>query len=81
MIILILFACDHYHIHELQNKLKAPAYLAASIVQIANTRTDKQLTLNDLVRITYASCLNLFHTNTMFTPWIFFYQFLSLQKN
>ncbi len=41
------------------------------VQQIANTRTDKQLTLNDLARITYASCLNLFHTNTMFTPWPF----------
>ena len=39
------------------------------VQHISNTRTDKQLTQNDLKRITYASCLNLFHTNTMFNPW------------
>ena len=41
------------------------------VQHISNTRTDKQLTVNDLARISYASCLNLFHTNTMFNPWPF----------
>ena len=44
--------------------------MAASMVQhVTNTRTDKQLTKKDLARIAYASCLNLFHTNSMFDPW------------
>ena len=41
------------------------------IQHVTNTRTDKQLTINDIRRITYASCLNLFHTNSMFNPWPF----------
>ena len=44
--------------------------MAASMVQhVTNTRTDKQLTKKDLARIAYASCLNIFHTNSMFDPW------------
>ena len=39
--------------------------------QIANNRSSKQLTINDICNITYASCLNFFHTNTMFNPWPF----------
>ena len=39
------------------------------VQQVTNTRTDKQLTEKDLARIAYASCLNLFHTNSMFDPW------------
>ena len=39
--------------------------------QIANNRSNKQLTINDIRNITYASCLNFFHTNTMFNPWPF----------
>ncbi len=39
------------------------------IQQITNTRTNKQLTTDDLARISYAVCLNFFHTNTMFNPW------------
>ena len=38
---------------------------------ITNNRTDKQLTKKDFANIGYASCLNFFHTNTMFTPWPF----------
>ena len=38
------------------------------VQQVSNTRTDKQLTQNDLARISYASCLNFFHTNSMFPP-------------
>ena len=41
------------------------------IQQIKNNKTDKQLTQNDLKRITYASGLNLFHTNTMFSYYAF----------
>ncbi len=41
------------------------------VQQASNTRTDKQLTKNDIARIAYASCLNLFHTNSMFKPWLF----------
>ena len=70
LIILLFFASDHYRLFELQDKLKASAYLAASMLQqIRNTKSDKQLTQNDLARIAYASCLNLFHTNSMFKPW------------
>ena len=39
--------------------------------QIGNTRSNKQIKLNDLRYITYASCLNFFHTNSMFYPWSF----------
>ena len=69
---LLFFVNDHYRIYELNNKIKASTYLAASMVQhVTNTRADKQLTINDIRRITYASCLNLFHTNSMFNPWPF----------
>ena len=36
--------------------------------QLSNTRTDKQLTRQDLSRAVYASCLNLFYDNSMFHP-------------
>ena len=39
------------------------------VQQISNVRTNKQLTQNDLARITYASCLNLFSNLSMFNPW------------
>ena len=39
------------------------------IQQLKNTKTDKQFTQNDLARVAYASCLNFFHTNSMFNPW------------
>lgn len=68
----MLFVCDHYRFYELKDKIKSSAYLAASIIQqVNNTKTDKQLTIKDLARITYASYLNFFHTNTMFNPWPF----------
>ena len=38
------------------------------IQQITNTRTNKQLTIDDLGRIAFVSCLNFFHTNSMFKP-------------
>lgn len=41
------------------------------IQQISNIRTDKQLSHDDLARISYASCFNLFHTTSMFNPWPF----------
>ena len=60
---------DHYRFYELKSKIKSSAYLAASIFQqVTNNRLDKQIKLNDIKRIAYASCLNLFHTNTMFKP-------------
>ena len=37
------------------------------IQQIGNTRAEKQITIDDFARMTYASCLNLFHTDTMFS--------------
>ena len=44
--------------------------MVASMIQhVTNTRTDKQLRFNDIRNITYASCLNIFHTNSMFNPW------------
>ena len=56
----------------MQNKLKSSAYLAASMLQqIGNTKTDKQLTKKDFANIAYASCLNFFHANSMFSPWPF----------
>lgn len=39
--------------------------------QLGNTSTDKQLSINDICRIAFASCLNLFHTNAMFKPYPF----------
>ncbi len=57
------------------------------IQQIKNNKTDKQLTQNDLKRITYASCLNLFHSNTMFsesfgvTPVVEYYYTKRLATN
>ncbi len=69
-ITLLFFINDHYRFLELRNKVKASAYLAASMVQnITNTRSDKQITKQDLARIAYASGLNFFHTNSMFAPY------------
>ena len=71
-ITLLFFVSDHYRFYEMQNKLKSSAYLAASMLQqIGNTKTDKQLTKKDFANIAYASCLNFFHTNSMFRPWPF----------
>lgn len=71
-ITLLFFISDHYRFYELKNKVKMSAYLAASMVQqLGNSKSDKTLTKNDLARVTYASCLNFFHTNTMFNPWPF----------
>ena len=71
-IMLLFFINDHYRFYELKNKVKNSAYFAASMLQqIKNTKSDKQLTKEDFGRIAYASCLNFFHTNTMFTPWPF----------
>ena len=41
------------------------------IQQLKNTKTDKQFTQNDLAKVAYASCLNFFHTNSMFSPYPF----------
>ena len=69
LIILLLFACDHYRFYELKDKIKTSAYLATSMLQqLGNTRTDKQLTSTDCAHIAFASCLNFFHTNSMFEP-------------
>ena len=43
--------------------------MASMLQQLGNTKTDKQLTINDLGRISYASCLNLFHTHSVFKDW------------
>lgn len=70
LILLLFFTSDHYRIYELKDKLRASAYLTATMIQqLSNTRENKQLTHTDLARIAYASCLNLFHTNSMFYPW------------
>ena len=72
IISLLFFVSDHYRFYELKDKVKSSAYLVASMVQqIGNTKENKQLTKSDLAYISYASCLNLFHTNTMFNPWQF----------
>lgn len=69
-IILLFFVNDHYRLHELKNKLKSSSYLIASIIQqLKNSSTEKQLSLADFAKITYAGCLNLFHTNSMSKPW------------
>ena len=70
LISLLFFVNDHFRFYELKNKIKTSAYLAASMLQqLKNTKANKQLTKQDLAKITYASCLNLFHTNSMFYPW------------
>ena len=72
VILLLLFVNDHYRFYELRNKVKSSSYLAASILQqLGNIKSNKQLTRDDFARISYASCLNFFHTNSMFTPWPF----------
>ena len=69
---LLFFVNDHFRFYELKNKIKTSTYLAASMIQqIGNTRTDKRLTKKDIARITHASGLNFFHTNTMYNPWPF----------
>ena len=71
-IALLFFVNDHYRLYELNNKIKSSTYLAASMIQqITNTRSDKQIGRSDIKRITYASCLNFFHTNSMFYPYPF----------
>ena len=71
MIILLLFVHDHYRFYELKSKLKSSAYLVASMIQqLSNTRSDKQLTSTDLAHIVYASCLNLFHSNSVFSRFL-----------
>ena len=70
LIIILLFASDHYRFYELKNKLRGSAYLAASMVQqLNNAKTNKQITSFDLARISFASCLNLFYNNSMFDPF------------
>ena len=85
-IALLFFVNDHYRFYELKNKIRNLAYLIASMVQhVTNTHTDKQLTLSDLARISYASSLNLFHTNAMFSPYplgiYFLTHYLYVKKN
>ena len=71
-ITLLFFVSDHYRFYELKNKIKTSAYLLASMVQqIKNSNSDKQITKADINRMVYASCLNLFHTNSMFKPYPF----------
>ena len=70
LISLLFFINDHYRFHELKDKVKSSAYLAASMIQqINNNKSDKQLTKSDMGRIAFASCLNLFHNLTMFRPY------------
>ena len=38
------------------------------VQHVTNKRTDKHLTKKDIARITHASGLNFFHTNTMYVP-------------
>ncbi|MBR1734029.1 MAG: pilus assembly protein [Alphaproteobacteria bacterium] len=72
LILVLFFVNDHYRFYELRDKVKASAYMAASMCQnVCNNRDSKQLTITDLKRITYASCLNFFHNQTMFSPWPF----------
>lgn len=72
LVILLLFVCDHYRFYELRNKIKSSTYLLASMIQqLGNTRSIKQLTKQNLNRMTYTSCLNFFHTISMFYPWPF----------
>ena len=70
LILLLFFVCDHYRLQEFKDKIKLSVYLAASMIQqLTNTHADKQLTRRNLARILYASSLNLFHNNAMFSPW------------
>lgn len=59
---------NHYRFYEIKSKIKSSAFLAASMIQnVTNTRTDKTLTKNDFRQITFASSLNLFLNDTVFT--------------
>ena len=39
--------------------------------QLKNTKNNKQITKEDCGYIAYASCLNFFHTDSMFSPYTF----------
>lgn len=59
---------NHYRFYELKSKIKSSAFLAASMIQnITNTRSSKALTKADLRQITFASSLNIFLNNSVFT--------------
>ena len=67
LISLLFFVNDHYRYYELKDKIKSSAYLAAGMIQqLGNTRENKQLIYSDFQQIAYASCLNFFHTTSMF---------------
>ncbi|MBR1734079.1 MAG: pilus assembly protein [Alphaproteobacteria bacterium] len=72
VVIVLFFVNDHYRFFELKDRVRASAYMAASLAQqIGNNKTDKALKLNDLARITFASGLNFFTYQTMIDPWPF----------
>ncbi|MBR1734065.1 MAG: hypothetical protein IJ730_01225 [Alphaproteobacteria bacterium] len=71
-IMVLFFASDHYRFYELRNKVQTSVYLMASLLQnLTNTSEDKYLDITDIRRIAFASCLNFFHTTSMFSPWRF----------
>ena len=70
LVILLLFVNDHFRFYDLKNKVKSSAYLMASMLQqMNNTRENKQITSKQIGFVAYASCLNLFNTNSAFNPW------------
>ena len=67
MISLLFFVNDHYRFYELKDKIRSSAYLMASMIQqISNTRSNKQISDQDITHIAYASHLNLFGTSPLF---------------
>ena len=69
LVILLLFVNDHFRFYDLKNKVKSSAYLMASMLQqMNNTRENKQITSKQIALAAYASCLNLFNTNSAFSP-------------
>ena len=69
ILMLLFFVNDHYRIYELKNKCKGSTYMIASMLQNVHNTDNGFITIEDAKRITYAASLNLFHNNTMFSPW------------
>lgn len=72
IIVLLFFVCDHFRFYELKSKVKTSAYLAASMAQqYGNVKTNKKLTTANLMKIHYASFMNFFIRQTMWSPYQF----------
>lgn len=66
--ILFYFIVNHYNFYDLKSRIKSSSYLATSIMQnLTNSRADKKLTKADIRRIAFASSLNIFVNDSVFT--------------